>query len=106
MLDAYMSSMCCESLGHTNFAHALIEVSSNSDFKKEVTMAVRNEDETDYTREVISVEYDWQPTRCADCKKFSQSSNSCPKIVREPVTSIPTDTKSDGFTDVKRKKNK
>ncbi|GJT62554.1 reverse transcriptase domain-containing protein [Tanacetum coccineum] len=106
MLDTYMSSMCCEALGRINFARALIKVSSNLDFKKEVTMAVPNEDETDYTREVISVEYEWQPTRCADCKKFGHSSDSCPKIVREPVTSIPTNTKSDGFTDVKRKKNK
>ncbi|GJT41354.1 hypothetical protein Tco_0941219 [Tanacetum coccineum] len=61
MLYAYTSSMCGEAWGRINFAHALIEVSSESDLKKEVVMAFPNDDETDYTREVISVEYKWQP---------------------------------------------
>ncbi|GJW36779.1 reverse transcriptase domain-containing protein [Tanacetum coccineum] len=106
MLDAYTSSMCCEAWGCIHFAHALIKVSSDLDLKKEVTMAVPNEDETDYTREVISVEYEWQPPRCVDCKIFGHSSDSCPMIVREPVPFVSTDTKNNGFTDVKRKKNK
>ncbi|GJZ28565.1 reverse transcriptase domain-containing protein [Tanacetum coccineum] len=101
MLDAYTSSMCGEAWGCINFARALIEVSSESDLKKEVTMAVPNDDETDYMREVISVEYEWQHPRCADCKNFGHSSDKCPKIVREPVTSVSTDTKSDGFTEKK-----
>ncbi|GJS60020.1 hypothetical protein Tco_0654804 [Tanacetum coccineum] len=50
MLDAYTTSMCGEAWRRINFAHALIEVSSESDLKKEVTMAVPNDDETDYTR--------------------------------------------------------
>nr|GEV22088.1 hypothetical protein [Tanacetum cinerariifolium] len=70
MLDAYTSSMCGEAWGHINFARALIEVSSDSDLKKEVTMAVLNEDETDYTREVISVEYEWQPLRPSTSNSF------------------------------------
>ncbi|GJT69757.1 putative reverse transcriptase domain-containing protein [Tanacetum coccineum] len=106
MLDAYTTFMCGEAWGRINFARALIEVSSESDLKKEVTMGVPNDDETDYTREVISVEYEWQPQRCADCKKFGHSSDKCPKIVREPIASVSTDTKSDGFTKVKRKKHK
>ncbi|GKA97666.1 reverse transcriptase domain-containing protein [Tanacetum coccineum] len=101
MLDAYTTFMCGEAWGRINFARALIEVSSESDLKKEVTMGVPNDDETDYTREVISVEYEWQPQRCADCKKFGHSSDKCPKIVREPIASVSTDTKSDGFTEVK-----
>nr|GEU31212.1 hypothetical protein [Tanacetum cinerariifolium] len=83
-----------------------IYVSSDSDLKKEVTMVVPNEDETGYTREVISVEYEWQPPRCTDYKNFGHSSNRCPKIVREHVASIFKNTNSDGFTKVKRKKYK
>nr|GEW07028.1 zinc knuckle CX2CX4HX4C [Tanacetum cinerariifolium] len=63
MLDAYTSSMSGEAWGRINFACALIDVSSELDLKKEVTMAVPNDDETDYMREVISVEYEWQPPR-------------------------------------------
>ncbi|GJV49276.1 hypothetical protein Tco_1439488 [Tanacetum coccineum] len=104
MLDAYTISMCGEAWGHINFAHALIEVSSDSDLKKEVTMAVLNEVEMDYTREVISVEYEWQPPRCVDCKIFGHSSDRCPKIIREPITLVSIDTNSDGFKEVQRKK--
>ncbi|GJZ02824.1 reverse transcriptase domain-containing protein [Tanacetum coccineum] len=101
MLDAYTRSMCGEAWGRINF-----EVSSESDLKKVVTMTVPNDDETDYTREVIiSVEYEWKPPRCADCKIFGHSSDKCPKTVREPVAYVSTDTKSDGFTEVKRKKH-
>ncbi|GJS58164.1 ORFIII-like polyprotein [Tanacetum coccineum] len=58
-----------------------------------------------YTRAVISVAYEWQPLRCTKCKKFGHSFDKCPKIVRDPVTSTTTDTTSDGFTEVTRKKN-
>ncbi|GJV96199.1 hypothetical protein Tco_1547776 [Tanacetum coccineum] len=106
MLDAYTSSMCGEAWGRINFARALIEVSSDSDLKKEVTMAVPNKDETDYTREVICVKYEWQPPRCAACKNFGHSSDRCPKIIREPVTPVSMDINSDGFKEVQRKKIK
>ncbi|GKD80834.1 reverse transcriptase domain-containing protein [Tanacetum coccineum] len=104
MLDAYTSFMCGEAWGRINFTRALIEVSSDSDLKKEVTMVIPNEDEMDYTREVISVEYEWQPPRCVDCKKFCHSSDRCPKIIREPITPVYIDTNSDGFKEVQRKK--
>ncbi|GKB27357.1 reverse transcriptase domain-containing protein [Tanacetum coccineum] len=103
MLYAYTSSMCGDAWGCINFSHALDEVSSGSNLEKKVTMAVPNEDETSYTGEVISVEYEWQPPMCANCKIFGHSSDRCPKIVRDPVS---TDTNSDEFTEVKRKKHK
>ncbi|GJS31357.1 uncharacterized vacuolar membrane protein [Tanacetum coccineum] len=78
----------------------------DTDLKKEVIMVVPNEDGTSYTREFISVEYEWQPPRCADCKNFGHSDDKCPKIVREPVTCTTPVMNSDGFTEVKRKKNK
>ncbi|GJY64200.1 reverse transcriptase domain-containing protein [Tanacetum coccineum] len=106
MLDTFTSSMCIESWGRISFACALVEISSDKDLKKEVTMAVPNEDGTSYTREIISVEYEWQPLRCLECKIFGHSFDKCPNIVRDPVTSTNMDTTSDGFTEVTRKKNK
>ncbi|GJZ71296.1 hypothetical protein Tco_0635147 [Tanacetum coccineum] len=106
MLDAFTSTMCVEAWGRISFARALVEISSDTDLKKEVIMAVPNEDGTSYTREVISVEYEWQPPRCADCKNFGHSDDKCPKIVREPVTCTTPVMNSDGFTEVERKKNK
>ncbi|GJY64204.1 hypothetical protein Tco_0465664 [Tanacetum coccineum] len=44
MLDTFTSSMCIESWGRISFACALVEISSDKDLKKEVTMAVPNED--------------------------------------------------------------
>ncbi|GJR08706.1 hypothetical protein Tco_0791358 [Tanacetum coccineum] len=50
--------MCVEAWGRISFARALVEISSVTDLKKEVTMAVPNEDGTSYTKEVISVKYE------------------------------------------------
>ncbi|GJU77837.1 putative reverse transcriptase domain, reverse transcriptase zinc-binding domain protein [Tanacetum coccineum] len=68
MLDAFMSSMCNESWGRINFARALVEVSAEADLKKEVSMAVPVEDGDGYTREVVSVEYEWQPPGAGETK--------------------------------------
>ncbi|GKA59300.1 retrovirus-related pol polyprotein from transposon TNT 1-94 [Tanacetum coccineum] len=87
------------------FARVLVEISSKKELKKDVIMAIPNEDGTSHTMVVISVEYEWQPPRCAYCKIFCHSLDKCPKIIREPVISI-TDTNSDGFTEVKGKKDK
>ncbi|GJZ02490.1 reverse transcriptase domain-containing protein [Tanacetum coccineum] len=106
MLDTFTSIVCVEAWGRISFARALVEISSDSDLKKEVIMAVPNEDETSYTREVISVKYEWKSSRCADCRVFGHRGDKCPKIVRETVTCTTSDMNSDGFTEVKRKKNK
>nr|GFB48415.1 hypothetical protein [Tanacetum cinerariifolium] len=56
---------------------------------------VPDENGISYTKEVIKVEYEWRPPRCADCKIFG-----------EPVVSISNDTNSDRFTEFKGKKHK
>nr|GEW67648.1 hypothetical protein [Tanacetum cinerariifolium] len=104
--DAFTSTVCVEAWGRISFARALVEISSDTDLKKEITMDFPNEDGTSYTREVISVEYEWKPLRCADYKKICHSSDKCPKIIREPVTCTTSDMNSNGFTKVKRKKYK
>ncbi|GJZ96459.1 hypothetical protein Tco_0668793 [Tanacetum coccineum] len=45
-------------------------IANEIDLKKEVIMVVPNDDETDYIREVISVEYEWKPPRTFYFKLF------------------------------------
>ncbi|GJR31824.1 hypothetical protein Tco_1108056 [Tanacetum coccineum] len=107
MLDAFTSSICNDPWGRISYARALVEISAGTDLKTEVSMAVPNEDGEGYTREVISMEYEWKPPHCRDCKVFGHSHDTCPKIVSisDPNATIKVDH-SDGFTKVKRKKNK
>nr|GEU81899.1 hypothetical protein [Tanacetum cinerariifolium] len=82
-------------------------------------MAIPLENGTGYTREVIKVEYEWKSPHCIDCKIFGHTNDKCPKrvildtpsdlctqTVRELVIASTASTNSDGFTEVKRKKNK
>ncbi|GJT93232.1 hypothetical protein Tco_1082077 [Tanacetum coccineum] len=103
--------MCVESWSRINFARALIEVSSESELKSKVTMAIPNEEGDGYTKEVIRVEYKWKPPHCGECKFFGHDLLQCPKHVKETVfndpsttkhvgTSTTMDTSSDGFTEV------
>nr|GEV93823.1 Ty3/gypsy retrotransposon protein [Tanacetum cinerariifolium] len=114
MLDAFTSSMCVESWGRISFARALIEVSASSALKKEVIMAVLEDEGDGYVKEVIRVEYEWKPPHCVDFQSFSHDSKLCPKRVREEVPkNSARDTKAttmeendDGFTEVKIRKKK
>ncbi|GJW48393.1 zf-CCHC domain-containing protein [Tanacetum coccineum] len=107
MLDAFTSYMCNESWGRISYARALVEISADTDLKTEVSMAIPNEEGDGHTREVIGVEYEWKPPHCTDCKIFGHSHDTCPKNVSKPVTNATTKVDhSDGFTEVKRKKNK
>nr|GEX17035.1 hypothetical protein [Tanacetum cinerariifolium] len=82
-------------------------------------MAIPLENGTGHTREVFEVEYEWKSPHCTDCKIFEHTNDKCPKrvildtpsdmctkTVREPVIASTASTNSDGFTKVKRKKNK
>nr|GEY97500.1 hypothetical protein [Tanacetum cinerariifolium] len=56
--------------GRISFARALFEVRASSALKKEIIMAV-SEDEGDcYVKEVIRIEYEWKPPHCVDCQSF------------------------------------
>ncbi|GJT75530.1 reverse transcriptase domain-containing protein [Tanacetum coccineum] len=114
MLDAFTSSMCVESWGRISFARALIEISAHSVLKKEVTMAISDDEGDGYTKEVIRVVYEWKPPHCVNCQSFGHDPNLCPKLVREkiPKTSA-MDVKAntmeendDGFVEVKSRKKK
>ncbi|GJW38297.1 mitochondrial outer membrane protein porin 2-like protein [Tanacetum coccineum] len=107
MLDAFTSSMCNDPWGGISYARALVEISAGIDFKTEVSMVVPNEDGEGYTREVISVEYEWKPPHYRDCKVFGHTHDTCPNNVNKPDPNATTKADhSDGFTEVKRKKRK
>nr|GEW16450.1 hypothetical protein [Tanacetum cinerariifolium] len=60
-----------------------------------------------YTREVIRVEYEWQPPRCAECKNFGRTLDKCPKGSNKPVNTTSTsDVIYDGFNEVVGRKHK
>nr|GEY12644.1 putative zinc finger, CCHC-type [Tanacetum cinerariifolium] len=52
--------------------------------KKEVIIAILNEEGDRYIKEVIRVEYDWKPPHCDECKIFGHGPLQCPKRVVEP----------------------
>ncbi|GJV41276.1 reverse transcriptase domain-containing protein [Tanacetum coccineum] len=68
MLDTFTCSMCVESWGGISFARALIEVSSDSDLKKEVIMAIPNEEGT----------------------RFGHGPTTCPNRVKKDVQKAPS----------------
>nr|GEV58513.1 hypothetical protein [Tanacetum cinerariifolium] len=114
MLDAFISSMCVNSWGRISFARVLIEISVESALKHEVVMAIQNEDDDGYTREVIRVEFEWKPPHCMECKCFGHDPDTCPKRVKDDIPKAPpraftsssaVDNK-DGFTTVSSRKKK
>ncbi|GKA40584.1 hypothetical protein Tco_0733177 [Tanacetum coccineum] len=105
MLDSFTSSMCSEPWGRLGFARALIEVSAEKELKQVVTMAVPIIDGEGYTKERMSVEYEWKPPRCMECKVFGHDTDQCPKRVVE-IEKETNETQSDGFTVVQNRKKK
>nr|GEW88385.1 hypothetical protein [Tanacetum cinerariifolium] len=86
MLDAFTSSMCVESWGRISFARALIEVGSDYALKKEVVMAITNEEGTDYVNEVIR-----------------EAPKALPTAATRPIF---MENQEDGFVEVTGRRNK
>ncbi|GKA11339.1 hypothetical protein Tco_0690772 [Tanacetum coccineum] len=105
ILDAFTSSMCVEPLGRLGFARALIEVTVEKELKKKIIMVVPIVDGEGHTMEQISVEYEWKPPQCMDCKVFGHASEEYPKWVIKPVKDTNA-AKNDGFTNVHNRKKK
>ena len=116
MLDAFTTSMSLESWGRISFARALVEISSESELKHEVTMAIPKEDDSGFISACIKVEYEWKPPHCAVCKIFGHDSNSCPKKDVGNTSNAPNqfdvpptsyvEEKDDGFKEVQPRKGK
>ncbi|GJZ23632.1 reverse transcriptase domain, reverse transcriptase zinc-binding domain protein [Tanacetum coccineum] len=103
MLDSYTSNMCLHSWGRSSYARALIEISSLTELKKSLVIAIPLANKKGHTFATIDVEYEWTPPRCNTCRIFDHVSEKCPKLPKETTTPKASE---EGYTEVKRKKNK
>ncbi|XP_071693441.1 uncharacterized protein [Rutidosis leptorrhynchoides] len=102
MLDLYTSFMCVEAWGCPNFARALVEISSMTDFKETIKVATPNIEGKGHMIDTVRVEYEWKPPRCSCCKVFGHKDNQCPKVivieaVKEPNMVDGIKLSEDGF---------
>nr|XP_043612385.1 uncharacterized protein LOC122584236 [Erigeron canadensis] len=104
-LDDYTSSMCSESWGHSSFALALIELDAENEVKTELIVGIPNMIGDGFTKQVIKIEYQWKPPRCATCKVFNHESDQCPKLPKQ-TTQVEFTQDEGGFTMISRKKKK
>ncbi|GKE29235.1 zinc knuckle CX2CX4HX4C containing protein [Tanacetum coccineum] len=95
--------MCLKSWGRNTCARALIEVSSEKELLESLVVAIPFPNETGHTLEMIKIEYEWQPPRCAECKIFDHTDDHWPKKIKEATKDPIT---NDGFTEVTRKHGK
>ncbi|XP_022024397.1 uncharacterized protein LOC110924709 [Helianthus annuus] len=77
-LDSYTSAMCTDMWGRSSYARALIEVSADKQLKEEIKLAVPDLEGEGFIKESLSVEYEWNPLRCAHCCVFGHSDDHCP----------------------------
>ncbi|KAJ0903194.1 hypothetical protein HanPSC8_Chr08g0346201 [Helianthus annuus] len=88
MLDTFTTSMCIDAWGRSSYARALIEISAETEFREEITMAIPEPDGEGFTKETMYVEYEWSPHRCASCCVFGNSDETCPKKPRKPTNNV------------------
>ncbi|GJS48415.1 hypothetical protein Tco_0598536 [Tanacetum coccineum] len=66
----------------------LIEINVNDVLKESLTMGVLLIDDSGFTIETVSIEYEWKPPRCDLCKIFGHVLDHCPKKVSVPPTIV------------------
>ncbi|GJZ20294.1 retrovirus-related pol polyprotein from transposon 17.6 [Tanacetum coccineum] len=103
MLDSYTSNMCLHSWGRSTYARALIEISAEDAFKESLVIAIPSSDNEGHSLATIEIEYEWTPPRCSTCKIFDHVNDKCPKL---PKVVPNVDVTNDGFTEVKKKKQR
>ncbi|GJX45081.1 polypyrimidine tract-binding protein homolog 2 isoform X1 [Tanacetum coccineum] len=103
MMDSYTSNMCLSTWGKSTYARILIEVSAENELMESLVIAIPLSNGKGHTLATIKVEYEWQPPRCAQCLIFDHVNDQCPK---NPKVKVVAKENDDGFTEVKRKKNK
>ncbi|GJX04065.1 hypothetical protein Tco_0189981 [Tanacetum coccineum] len=94
-----MKEELTHSWGHSSFARCLIEVSSDEILKESITIGIPLEEGMVFSKENITVKYEWQPPRCEMCKVFGHNVYLCPKKVGLKVVE-----QNDGFQQVINKK--
>ncbi|GJX67682.1 zinc knuckle CX2CX4HX4C containing protein [Tanacetum coccineum] len=103
MMDSYTSNMCVSSWGRSTYARILIEVLADKDLMDSMVVAIPLCNGKGHTFATIDIEYEWRPPRCSVCEIFDHNLDKCPK---NPKAEAVAKVSEDGFTKVKRKKNK
>ncbi|GKC34256.1 zinc knuckle CX2CX4HX4C containing protein [Tanacetum coccineum] len=103
MMDSYTSNMCLSSWGRSTYARILIEVSAEKELLESLVIAIPLSNGKGHTFATVEVEYEWHPPRCDKCLIYDHDSENCPK---NPRVKVVVNENNDGFTKVKRKKNK
>nr|GEU39992.1 hypothetical protein [Tanacetum cinerariifolium] len=93
MMDSYTSNMCLSSWGKSTYAQVLIEV----------VIMIPLSNGTGHTFATIDIEYELHPSRCSTCEIFDHVKEQCPK---NPKVEVAAKGNDDGFTEVKKRKNK
>lgn len=73
-------------MGRPNFARCMVEVDAVNPPKEKLVVAVPRLEDEGYSKETITVEYEWRPPRCDKCKIFDHITEKCPLNV-EPKQS-------------------
>ncbi|GJR59199.1 zinc knuckle CX2CX4HX4C containing protein [Tanacetum coccineum] len=102
MMDSYTSNMCVSSWGRSTYTRVLIEVSAVNDLMDSMVLAIPLSNGKGHTFATVEIEYECRPPRCSVCEIFDHNSDKCPKNSKAEVVK----EYNDGFTEVKRKKNK
>ncbi|GJS41677.1 zinc knuckle CX2CX4HX4C containing protein [Tanacetum coccineum] len=79
MLDSYTTTMCKESWGRSSFARCLIEINSEAEFTKSITIGIPELEGPSFIKENIRVEYEWKPPRRNN--KKNAAGNTIPRGV-------------------------
>nr|GEY32402.1 hypothetical protein [Tanacetum cinerariifolium] len=79
MLDFYTTSMCIDSWGRSSFARCLTEINAKDALTESLTIGVPLIEGSGYNIETVTLEYEWKPPRCDQCKIFGHVHDHCPK---------------------------
>ncbi|XP_071708475.1 uncharacterized protein [Rutidosis leptorrhynchoides] len=101
LLDSYTSTMCMESWGRPNYARAMIEISAENDMRESLNIATPCSDGKKVVMDMVKIEYEWKPPRCARCKIFGHKDIQCPKNI--PIIDTNKALQDDGFQLVNKK---
>ncbi|GJY17397.1 uncharacterized protein Tco_0388888, partial [Tanacetum coccineum] len=82
MLDSYTSTMCNESWGRNSYARAMVEIYTDTERKETMVIAIPNLEDNGYTRETVTIEYEWKPPCCTQCKIFGHVIENCPHLTK------------------------
>lgn len=95
----------------------MVEINASNEFRDNLVLVVSKLVGEGYTKEIIHIEYEWEPPRCSTCLLHGHSNDDCPKATPKRVVNgmgkskdinsgISKKPSNDGCTIVKQKGGK